>query len=186
MANKSYNSQANYGTFVPTTNIWGDASRIASADVNSQEFKDLIVRLYQNVNLIALSLNLRDAGFYVLEEFLNGQLYFPNPELSSTTSVTPAYRQVYRFVIDWPTPLPNTTTQSVAHNLELNNAYSFTRIYGAATDPLNLQYIPLPYASPTAANNIELSVDGTNVNITTGSNRSNFTTTYIILEYLKN
>jgi hypothetical protein len=43
----------------------------------------------------------------------------------------------------------------------------------------------LPYASPTDADNIELSVDVTNVSITTGSDRTGFTTTYIVLEYIK-
>ena len=34
-------------------------------------------------------------------------------------------------------------------------------------------------------NNIEISVNSTNVNIITGANRSSYTTTYVILEYVK-
>jgi hypothetical protein len=48
-----------------------------------------------------------------------------------------------------------------------------------------MQYIPLPYASPTLVNNIQLSVDATNVTITTGIDYSAYTVTYVILEYIK-
>ena len=80
--------------------------------------------------------------------------------------------------------LPNAGTKSVPHNIPINGSYTFTRIYGAASDTTGLNYIPLPYASPTAANNIELNLDATNVNIITGSNRSNFNITYVIVEYI--
>lgn len=172
-----------YGAFIPTTNIW-DVSQIYSTNVNSPEFKELLVRLYQNVNNIALSVNIRDAGMYDTQEFVNGQTFFPNPTLSSASSTTPAQRQVYRKVINFGT-LPNAGTTNVAHGLTVNTGFSFTRIYGCATDPVNSVYLPLPYASPTGANNIELKVDATNVTIITGSNRTAFTTTYVVLEYIK-
>lgn len=179
---KSYNSQANPGAFVPTTNIW-DVSQLYSVDINSQDFKELLVRLYQNINLIALALNLKDTGYYVLEEFLNSQLYFPNPALSSTTSLQPDFRQVFRKVINFGA-LPNAGTKSVAHGIDITSGYSFTRIYGCATNP-STSFIPLPYASPTLVNNIELNADALNVNVITGSNRSAYTICYIILEYIK-
>jgi len=78
----------NVGSFVPTTNIW-DVQRLYEVDIKSPEFKELLVRLYQNVNNIALSLNSRDAGYYDNTEFINGQTFFPNPTLSSTTAQTP-------------------------------------------------------------------------------------------------
>jgi len=51
------------GSFVPTTNVW-DPSEIYSVDVTSPRFKELLVRLYQNVNLIAVVLNTKDSGYY--------------------------------------------------------------------------------------------------------------------------
>ena len=54
---RSYSAQANPGAFVETTQIW-DASQIQEMDVNSPDFKELIIRLYQNMNKIALALNL--------------------------------------------------------------------------------------------------------------------------------
>ena len=172
----------NSGSFIPTTNIWDVAGQIQQLNI-SPDFKELLIRLYQNLNLISINVNLRDAGYYDTSEFVNGQLFFPNPALSSSTSVSPAYRQVTRFVINFGA-LPNPGSKSVAHGLTITNEYTFTRIYAAASDTTGNTYIPIPYTSPTLANNIEIFVDSTNVTITTGSNRSNYNVCYVILEYL--
>ncbi len=174
---------SNIGSFVPTTNIW-DVSRLYEVDVTSNEFKELLVRLYQNINLIALNLNMKDTGYYVLQEFVNGQLYFPNPSLDSTTPQSPTYRQVFRTVINFGA-LPNDTTKSVAHGLSITSTYSFTRIYGASTKSDQTSFIPLPYSSTTLNQNILLSVTATDVVVTTGIDYSSYTTTYIVLEYIK-
>lgn len=171
------------GAFIPTTTVW-DVAQISSIDVTSPEFKELLIRLYQALNNMALSINIRDAGYYIRQEFVNGQLWFENPALSSSTGQYPALRQVYRKVINFGA-LPNTGTKSVAHNIVVNVGTTFTRIYATASDTTGFHYIPIPYASPILANNIELNVDGTNVNIITGSNRSNFTVCYVVLEYIK-
>ncbi len=170
------------GAFVPTTDIF-DVQRIQELDVKSDEFKEFLVRLRQSVNDIAMVLNVKDTGFYSEEEYVNSQVFFPNPSLSSTSSQTPVERQVFRKVINFGT-LPNTASTSVAHGITTDANFTFTRIYGAATDP-STSYIPIPYASSTAANSIEIAVDTTNIVITTGSNRSGFTTTYVVLEYIK-
>lgn len=179
----SYNSQANPGLFVPTTNVW-DVSQIYSADVTSPEFKELFVRLYQNINNISLALNLKDTGYYTIQEFLNGQVFFPDPTLSSTTSQAPTYRQVFRTTVNFET-LPNAASKSVAHNIDVTSGYSFTRIYGAATNTARTSFIPLPFASPTLNQNIKLEVTDTNVVITTAIDYTAYTTCYCVLEYIK-
>lgn len=171
----------NAGAFLPTTSVW-DTSEIQTVDINSQEFRDLLVRLYQNINNIALSVNIRDAGYYDQTEFINGQLFFPDPSLSSTTAQTPTYRQVFRKVIDFGA-LPNSTTKNVAHDIDMSVGTTiFTRIYGCASDTTGKNYIPLPFAGTSL---VSVSVNATNVSVTTTSNRTNFTTTYIVLEYIK-
>lgn len=172
------------GIFVPTTNVW-DVSQIYEIDVTSPQFKELLVRLYQNLNNISLALNLKDSGYYITDSFVNGQLFFPNPTYNSSTSITPGYRQVLRQTINFGA-LPNTTTKSINHNIPINSQYTFCRIYGCASDTSGLNYIPLPYASASGTDNIELNVDSTNVNVTTASNRTNFNITYIIIEYITN
>jgi len=167
------------GAFVPTTYIF-DVAELQQLDLDP-EFKETLVRLYQNLNRMQLSLNGKTTGMYALNQFVTGQLYPPNIVPSSL--VQQQYRPVTRKVINFGV-LPNTATKSVAHGITFNAGVSFVRVYGTATDPVGFNAIPLPYASSILANNIELNVGATNVNVITGSNRTNFTITYVVLEFL--
>lgn len=178
MANQN---STNVGLFVPTTNVY-DLAELYKLDVNSNEFKEFIVILYQNINKISIALNLKDSGYYNTSQFVNGQMFFPNPANTSATQTYAAFRQVLRTVVNFGA-LPNTGTKSVPHHIPVTAAYTFTRIYGAASDTTGLNYIPLPYGS-VAGNDVELDVDATNVTIVTGDNKSNFNVTYVILEYI--
>lgn len=177
-----------FGLFIPTTDSF-DRTIIDTLNVNSPEFKDFLVRLYQTTNNIALALNLKDTGYYVDQEYVNGQSWFPDPSLTSNTAESPEYRQVYRLVVNFGA-LPDGTaavTKNVAHGLTVDDNTSFTRIYGVASKTSSAySYIPLPYSSPTLANNITLSVDATNVTITVDAtvDWSSYDTTYVVLEYI--
>jgi hypothetical protein len=171
------------GSFVPTTNVW-DVANISDIDVTSPEFKELLIRLYQNLNLMSTVLNTKDTGYYNLSQYSCGQLFFPNPAANSTNTNAKNFRQVLRKVINFGT-LPNAAVATVAHGITTTAFTQFTRIYACATDPADMEYLPIPYASSTAANNIELSVDNTNVTITTGSDRTAFTKCVVVLEYLQ-
>lgn len=172
-----------YGSFVPTTNIW-DVSLLYQTDVNSPEFKELLVRLYQNVNNIAIALNTKDTGYYTTQEFVNGQLYFPNPALNSSTPTVATFRQVFRTTVNFGA-LPNAATKSVPHNIGVTDAFTCTRIFAGASDVSRKSFIPLPYVDAVGGNNIQLDVDATNVNITTTSDRTNYTVCYVVVEYIK-
>ena len=175
----------NAGAYVPTTNVWDVASELANTPVNSPEFKEILLRLYQNINLLALVTNIKDSGYYNTQEFINSQLWFPNPLYNSSTPQESDMRTDYRLVINFGA-LPNAATKSVAHGITCTAQTTFTRIYGTASDTTNRVYKPIPYASATdVAHNIELYVDATNVNVISGTNYSSFDTTYIILEYLQ-
>lgn len=177
-------SSGDYGSYIPSTQVW-DVSEVYSTEVTSPAFKELLVRMYQNLNLLSLVVNQKDTGIYNdVDEFVNGQTYFPSATTSSSTYSEPVGRNVFRKVVNFG-ELPNTASKSVAHGITMTDGTTFTRIYGAATNTTAHAYIPLPYASPTLASSIELSVDGTNVTIITGSNRSSFDVTYVVLEYLK-
>ena len=76
------------GLFVPTTDVF-DIGNIQKLDVNSPEFKELIIRLQFRTNQLALTLNQKDTGIYSLMQFLTSQTFYPNQALSSTTSATP-------------------------------------------------------------------------------------------------
>lgn len=170
--------------FIPTTQVW-DVSQIYSTEVTSPEFKELLVRMYQQLNTIALAVNGRDAGTYDVQEFINGQKFFPNPLLANQNIRTNTVRDVFRKIINFGA-LPNNATKTVAHDLTPQTSWTFTRIYGAASDTAGKVYIPLPYSVATLNENIELWVDATNVSIKTAVDFSAYTITYIVLEYLKN
>lgn len=173
-----------YGAFVPSTQVW-DVNQIYQTNVEDPEaLRELLVRMYQNLNLMANVLNVKDSGMYQITEFVNGQLFFINPAYNSSTTVQPTLRQVFRKVINFGA-LPNTATKSVAHGITCTTSTTFTRIYGAASNTTGFKYIPLPYADAAGVDNIQLDVDATNVNVTTASNKTAFNVTYIILEYIQ-
>jgi hypothetical protein len=172
-----------YGIYVPTNYVW-DIQQLQSVDIDPG-LRELLIRLYQNINQISLALNVSDKGQYQLSEFVNGQQLFPNPNNNSSTAAFPAPRQIFRKVINFG-PLPNAGSTSIAHNITCTPATVFTRIYATASDTTGFNYIPIPYASPTVANAVELSVNATTVTITTGSNRSAFNICLVVLEYVQN
>lgn len=183
MADPTFNNPMIFGAFAPTTNVW-DVNQIYSIDVQSPEFKELLVRLYQNLNLMSLLLNIKDSGYYNTQEFVNGQLLFPNPALSSASTTTPAFRQIFRQVINFGAL--GVATKSVAHNITVTSATTFTRIYATASNTTATLYLPIPYADTTAvANNIQLDVSATMVTITNGIDRSAFNQVYVVLEYVQ-
>ena len=182
----------NYGAFVPTSNVW-DVSEIYQA-TNDPKLQELLVRLYQNLNRLSLSTNVKDSALYVQEEFVNGQSYFPKPGTSSVTAQAPAMRQVFRKTIDFGALPAGGATKMVAHGLSPTVDWSCTRIYGAATAPVDATHVyfaPIPYSSANGTNTLELNTDSTNVYITAfgvfplATPWTAFTKTYVVIEYIK-
>lgn len=130
------------------------------------------------IKRIANATNSKESGLYIPLETATFISYF-------TTGNTQKFRNVYRKVIDFGS-LPNATSKQVPHGIAFNSDFSTTRIYGSATDPVNLVYVPLPFTDLTPANSISLFLDETNINVSTGINRSNFTRSTVVIEYTKN
>jgi len=170
------------GVFLPTTQIW-DSANIQETNVQSSEFKELVIKLYENNNEMAQIINLKDTGIYDINEFVCGQTYFPTVDSSDSRRTT--FRQVYRKVINFGALL-DAAAKTVAHAIDITDNVTVTRVYGSSTDTTGHTYIPLPYASPTLVDNIELSLDATNVIVTTGKDRTAYDTTYVVVEYLRN
>lgn len=140
-----------------------------------KEMRDMLNDVYQG---IASTVNTKEGALYVPIEKLTSGQYFTrgNPQIN---------REVYRMVIDFGA-LPNTGTKSVPHGITVTSQFESTRIYGSATDPVRRVFLPLPYASPVLAANIEVYIDDTNVVITTGSDRTAWTLCTIVFEFVKN
>lgn len=170
---------AEMGSFVPLSQIYSDAQRVSQIDVNSEEFTNLLTQLYRTIGLISTVVNSKDTGFYVPGVFNCSQQYYPDPTVENNN----LYRPVMRTVIEFG-ELPNATSKSVAHNLDLaNNEYVVTRMYGAATDA-QTSLIPIPYAALTLNQGIELEADATDVIITTGIDQTGYTNCFVVIEYI--
>ena len=171
-----------FGVYLPLISIF-DTKSLYELDEIDPVIKNFIIASTHSYNDIANVLNLKETAYYITTEILNSQVWFK--QTLSDPSASP-FRNAYRIVINFGA-LPNAATKSVAHNIQGLTAgiMSWTKIYGTATDAAG-NGIPIPYSSNTANANIEINVDLTNVNITTAIDYSAFTTTYVILEYLKN
>jgi len=185
-----------FGLFLPSTYTF-DVARLYEVDVNSPEFKELLVRLYQDVNSIILSLNLKESGLYDnTNEFVTGAVYYPRPGLTSTTQQESALRQEYATIIDFGA-LPNAGNKSAPHGIVFTSQMMFTRMYATATDTTNLQAIsinnvdaglvtvPPPTLTPSPLGNVQIYVDATDVWIRTTANLTNFDQCVVVLKYLK-
>lgn len=175
----SYPDSVNPGLFLSTTPMYD------VGDLNDQEnLKQLVIKLTQFSNDIVIILNQKDSALYSREQFVNGQTFFPNPALTSDTPQTPTPRQVFRQVF-LTGPLPNTGVLLIPHNIAPTALFTFTRIYGTASDTTGFNYIPLPEAFVNG-NIVDLAVDAVNIIIHTNFNATNYNVVYIVLEWLKN
>jgi hypothetical protein len=167
---------------ISTTQVYD----IEQLEIKEPGLKEFLVQLTQTVNNLSLIINMKDTGYYFLSEFVNSQYYFPIEVPPGDYNTVQQPRAVYRKVIWWDKPLPNAGTDTQAHNIDIESQFRFTRIYGCTTNPnFPEAYIPLPYASPVLNKNIELSVDFIDVIITTAFDYSDFTSAFIVLEYVK-
>lgn len=175
-------TSSQYSVSVGTTNVW-DPSQVLAANLEPA-LQDILVRMYQNLNLMALVLNSKDTGMYNNSyPIVNSQQWFPNPVLSSATPTSPTNRPVNRLVLRNTAGPVGAGVTNLPHGLTPNATWSFTRIYGTASDIIGFNYYPLPFASAAGATNIELRVDATNAIITNNSGVT-FDVVYVILEYI--
>lgn len=150
------------------------------------ESEKAFVRIRQYLNDMAYSVNRKETGYYIEEETITGQQFVPTFGTSEGSSVE--YRPILRKVIDCGT-LPNAGTSTTAHGITTTENFSFVKIYGCATDPgastVN-SAIPLPFINTTTpGDSVELSVNATNILITTTTaNYINYTRTFVILEWI--
>lgn len=145
------------------------------------------VILTQTLNDLAISLNAKDTALYLTTEIATGGLFIPTfPAAPLASTINCQNRPMFRVVVDFGA-LPNNATKSVAHGITTTQNWSLVKLNGTATDPgattMTLG-VPIPYASSTAADIIELNMDATNIIITTGVDRTAFTRTFVVIEYI--
>lgn len=134
------------------------------------------------------AMNSKEGGLYLLQEIGSYIQYFPTSVDSNSSQsliLRPGYRRTYDIVALNGGSISSGSTVSVPHNLDMSTVTAITRMYGGAitNGPF---FIPIPYASPTPANCIELFADSTNITIVVGSGQNKITQLYVVLEYLRN
>lgn len=147
-----------------------------------EEEKDIKIRQY--LNDIASATNTKSSGLFDGVESITGNRFLPT--FSDDTASNVNYRTVFRKVIDFG-PLPNNGLKNVAHGITTEATFSLVHLYGAATNPGASTWtaaLPLPTSSPVLAFNIDISIDATNVGILTGSDRSAYTRTFVVIEWI--
>lgn len=150
-------------------------------NVVPEEWENARAFLTERLKAISNAIDIREVGLFIDEEILSGQQFIP-----SSTPVqgnSQQFRSIFRKVIDFGS-LPNAGTKSVAHGVTVDANFILTNLYLAATDPIGLVGFSLQYYS-IAAGDIKLSYDSTNVIVTTASNYSAYSTSFVIMEYVQ-
>ncbi len=143
----------------------------------SQDWDQSWIKLQAILTDISLKLNMREVGFYYLNETPTGEQW---PRISNNTPRT-TLRQVYQF---------GAIAAGAALNIPMNiigfTILTFTHMYGTIkTDVPDDR--PLPYAdAAVVTNQVSLLRNGANIVITNGATAPNITSGIVVLEYLKN
>jgi len=160
----------NMGNFVPTTIIY-DSQRIQEMDVNSKDFKELLKRLYQSINILSLAINAREVGLYPMEELVIGNLYY-NADTTQISNLRPVFRTTVNTgdLIGADNPKP--------HGITFGVTWQPVHIYGVACNTTTKEYWPMPNSD------ITVKVTATDIVITNFSGVL-FDKSSIVIEYTK-
>lgn len=144
---------------------------------DQESFINIIDLLYKR---IANSVNSKESALYLLQELATFKLYF-------TSNDPMVFRNVYRKTFDMVNlnggNIAAGATVSFPHNI--TGIVACTFIFGTATtSDAPVRYVPLPYVSQVAAENIQIYLTPTNVILINGN--SILTQAYITAEFVKN
>ena len=104
-------------------------------------------------------------------------------EYSTTEKVVGTWidgKPLYQKTVDCGA-LPNKTEKTVAYGI--SNLGYVVSIDGFATNLTN--HYALPFITSTGSDQVVVSVNATNIRVTSASDRSNITTSYVTLQYTK-
>lgn len=139
--------------------------------------------IVEQLKRLANAVNIREIGWFLDQELLSGKSFIPGMNQGISGGSSQQTRSILRKVVDFG-PLPNTTTKSVPHGIFVDANFSLIQLFASATDPTNLQALPIPYVGVTT-DDVSLYMDQTNININTKSDRTSFTRCFVIIEYIQ-
>ena len=137
--------------------------------------------LVEQLKGLANAVNIRQIGWFLDEELISGKQFIPSP---NTTGGSDQFRTILRKVIDFG-QLPNAGTKSVAHGITVDIYFTLMNLYISATDPINFLSFGLQNWDITGTSSIILNMDATNINVTTTADYSDYTRSYVVVEYIQ-
>ncbi len=149
-------------------------------DAIPDKWEDARPFLVEQLKKISNGVNIREIGWFLDEELLSGKAFIPSANISGGSQ---QYRTILRKVVDFG-PLPAAGTLTKPHGITFDSNFTLMQLYGAATDPVGLTAIGLGHAA-AAPFQVELYINATDVVIVVGSNRSNYTRCFIVIEYIQ-
>lgn len=132
-----------------------------------EELESEISKMYVDV---AGAVNSRVIGIFEQYAAITGERWFSVNTQQNVQQKRQTQRQVYHI------------TSGAAFNHGIKVVSLFTRIYGSFTNGTN--YYPLPFVDPTAANQIGLVVNATQVVINVGGSAPTISNGVVVLEWL--
>jgi len=152
-------------------------------NVVPEKWEDARAVIVEQLKRLSTAVNIREIGWFLDEELLSGKAFIPGTNNALDGGTSQQYRQILRKVIDTGT-LPNTGTKKVPHGIKIDSNFTLIDLFGAATDPVALFSIDLGHAA-AAPFQVEIFLDATDINIVTGSNRSSYTRSFVVIEYIQ-
>ena len=150
-----------------STNIPNQVPFLRQQRLFPQEPQALSVEIDRAYVDIASSVNNRTIGQYTSNNSIQtGETWYLNGLRYS------GFRQLYTF----------TAPGNSIHNIAVGNIFAFTKIYGTFTDGTN--WYPLPYVNTAAANQVQVIVTATQIQITAGGGAPTISSGLIVLEWL--
>ena len=142
-----------------------------------REWNETMQLMVKRINSVV---NTKEGALYLPKEIATFQLYFTNGEPQKFRNT---YRKTFDMVDLNGGNIVAGATASFAHGI--TGIVDPTRIFGTATTTdVPVRYVPLPYVSQVAAQNIQIYLTPTNVVLVNGT--STLTQAYITFEYTKN
>lgn len=144
---------------------------LPTSEVFPEDYGQLIIRLTQIYQEMALRINLKDIAQYETDlEILNGQQF---------SGIDPQTKR-FAFRTTLSTGILATGANNVPHGITfpVPNTFHFTRIYGVIEDTTVPLYVPIPN------DNVHLEVNATNAVITIPAAYNGYSG-IVVLEYVK-
>ncbi len=157
-------------------------------DTVPESWEDAREFLVEHLKKISNAVNAREVGWFLDEELLSGKQFIPSA--SKPTGEMQQFRSVLRKVVDTGQLPAAAGALQVPHGITFDANFTLIQLFGAATSPAGaIRALPLPFVVANSAtisqDQIQLYIDQTNINIVVGKDRSDFTRSFVVIEYLQ-